>query len=152
MHYFPYYPIPQMQHVYAPHWIPYYNYWAYAPYVTNLQSHSLVPAYRKIEVMNSRQYPEVDPTVFNESAVAFKKLLQDASTVLDKLASSKVFASKIMSAAQESNLNEVDNLIKSTGIQSNFKTSFNPDGIEMYFWSEVEETECCKLDMKLRWN
>ncbi|WP_017753465.1 hypothetical protein [Calidifontibacillus oryziterrae] len=98
------------------------------------------------------KYPEVDVTMFSESAIAFKTLLQEASVILNHLADSKEFAKKVMEAAQTSNIKEVDRLILSTGIKSNFKTTFNPDGLHLHLWSEVEGTECCKLDLAIRWS
>ncbi len=98
-----------------------------------------------------RQYPDVDPTLFNESAIEMQKLMNDASIVLKRIAESKDFAKKVMSAAQESHLQEVDRLIQSTGIKSKVETSFNPDGINMTFKSKVGQTDCCKLTVALLW-
>lgn len=98
-----------------------------------------------------RQYPDVDPTMFEQSAKSMQTLMQDASIVLQKLAQSKDFASKVMSAAQHSNMKEVDQLIKSTGIKSKVKTSFNPDGIHMELSSSIGQAECCHLTVSLRW-
>lgn len=89
--------------------------------------------------------------MFNESAIAFKILLQEASIILDHLADSKEFAAKIMGAAQISDMKEVDRLILTTGIKSNFKTSVNPDGMHLKLWSDVKGSECCKLDLAIRW-
>lgn len=98
-----------------------------------------------------RQFPEVDPTLFNESAIEMQKLMNDASIVLKNIAESKDFAKKVMSAAQESHLQEVDRLIQSTGIKSKVESSFNPDGINMKFSSKVGQTDCCKLTVSLLW-
>ncbi|MEQ6390906.1 hypothetical protein RZN22_16585 [Bacillaceae bacterium S4-13-58] len=97
------------------------------------------------------QFPEVDPTLFNESAIEMQKLLKDASVILDRLAQSKSFAQKVMSAAQESQQKEVERLIESTGVKSKVKTTFNPDGIHLLLSSSVEAGECCKLSILLRW-
>lgn len=101
--------------------------------------------------LKTRQYPEVDPTLLEQSAKSMQNLMREASLVLNKLADSKSFASKIMSAAQHSNMDEVDRLIQSTGIKSKVKTSFNPDGINMKFSSSIGQTECCHLTIALRW-
>lgn len=98
-----------------------------------------------------RKVPDVDPSLFNESAISMQALLKDASTVLNALADSKPFAKKVMAAAQISNLKEVDRLIQSTGIHSKVHTSFNPDGINLKLSSKVGDTECCKLTIALRW-
>ncbi|PMC39165.1 hypothetical protein CJ195_04305 [Bacillus sp. UMB0899] len=99
----------------------------------------------------NRQFPDVNPTMFEQSAKSMQMLMKEASLVLNKLAQSKDFATKVMYAAQQSNMNEVDKLIKSTGIKSTVKTSFNPDGIQMKLTSSIGEAECCHLTVSLRW-
>lgn len=99
----------------------------------------------------NRQFPEVDPTLFEQSAKSMQVLMKEASLVLNKLAQSKDFASKVMYAAQQSNMNEVNKLIKSTGIKSKVKTSFNPDGIHLNLSSSIGGAECCQLTVSLRW-
>jgi hypothetical protein len=97
------------------------------------------------------EYPDVDATLFNKSAATFRQLIRDASTVLDRLADSKHFAHEVMSAAQISNTSKVEELIQSTGVKSKVDTTFNPDGITMVFQDKVDDTDCCKLTMTIRW-
>lgn len=96
-------------------------------------------------------YPAVDPTMFNESAIAFQELLSEASLVLENLAESKEFASKVMDAAQKSDTEKVKELIESTGIHSKVDITYNPDGIKLGMSSQVQGSDCCKLQMSLRW-
>ncbi len=110
-----------------------YNYWQY-------------PNYRYPYRPNN-----VDVTIFSESLGAYRQLLKDASNVLDHLADSKSFAAQVMGAAQVSNQKEVDRLIKSIGVKSDFEVSYNPDGIHLKFWAQAKGSECCKLDMAIRW-
>ncbi|MGN7940861.1 MULTISPECIES: hypothetical protein [Bacillaceae] len=98
-----------------------------------------------------RQLPQVDPSFFEESVKSMQKLLSEASLVLTKLASSKSFAQKVMTAAQASNMVEVERLIKSTGIHSTVETAFNPDGIILKLSSKIGNLECCHLSLGLRW-
>ncbi|MBM7661306.1 hypothetical protein JOC85_002078 [Bacillus mesophilus] len=105
--------------------------------------------FEQVEI--TREFPAVDSTMFSESAVAFQQLLRDASTVLKHLAEDKNFANEVMSAAQHSNPKKVEELIKSTGIDSKVDTTFNPDGITFKFEANVHGTDCCKLSMTLRW-
>jgi GTP-dependent phosphoenolpyruvate carboxykinase len=112
----------------------------------------VVEFYHHFAYMNPyRQYQEVDVTQFEQSAKSMQILMREASLVLNKLADSKTFATQVMSAAQQSNMTEVDKLIKSTGIKSKVKTSFNPDGINMKLSSTTGQTECCHLTITLRW-
>lgn len=98
-----------------------------------------------------RQYPDVDASLFEQSAKSMQILMKEANLVLNKLAESKPFAKKIMYAAQHSNIKEVEMLIQSTGIKSKVDTSFNPDGINLKLSSKVGSTECCHLTIALRW-
>lgn len=116
-------------------------YYRYCYYSSPQYQHS--PFYRKL--------PEVDATLFNKSAITMQNLMKDASVVLNSIAGSKEFAKKIMTAAQDSHLEEVEQLIKSTGIKSDIDTSFNPDGINLKFSSSIQSTECCQLTIALRW-
>lgn len=97
------------------------------------------------------QYPEVDPTLFNKSAIEMQKLLKDASIILDRLAQSKSFDKKVMSAAQESKKKDVEQLIATTGVQSKVETVFTPDGLQLTLSSNLEDVECCRLGIMLRW-
>ncbi|WP_226666575.1 hypothetical protein [Metabacillus litoralis] len=99
----------------------------------------------------NRQFPDVDSTLLEKSAKAMRNLMKEASIVLNKLADSKTFANKVMYAAQQSNMDEVNRLIQSTGIKSIVKTSFTPDGINMKLSSSYDNIECCHLTIALRW-
>lgn len=94
---------------------------------------------------------ETDATFFSESAVAFKQLITGATVILDKLAGSKDFAHNVMDAAQKNETDKVDQLIKSTGVTKAFQIKYNPDGINILLVSQVENIDCCKLTMALRW-
>jgi len=98
-----------------------------------------------------RQYPPVDPTLFNQSAITMQKLMRDASRLLDRLAQSKQFAEKIMSAAQESHTAEVKKLIESIGVQSKVDIYYDPDGIRITLSASVQQVQCCRLVIALRW-
>ncbi|NLP52254.1 hypothetical protein [Bacillus sp. RO1] len=98
-----------------------------------------------------RVYPEVDPTVFTESAESMQQLMKEASIILKKLSDSKEFASDVMAAAQEGNKEKVSQLLLSTGVHSGVKVDFNPDGINLNMTSEIQGKDCCHLTISLRW-
>lgn len=98
-----------------------------------------------------RVYPEVDPTVFTESAESMQQLMKEASIILQKLSDSKEFATEVMAAAQEGNKEKVSQLLLSTGVHSGVKVDFNPDGINLNMTSEIEGKDCCHLTISLRW-
>jgi hypothetical protein len=98
-----------------------------------------------------RQLPPVDASLLYQSANATKKLMVDASAVLNQLATSKKFDAELMYAAQASDIKEVKRLIHSIGIVSEVDLDFNPDGLHLEFFSKVEPLDCCKLSITLRW-
>lgn len=98
-----------------------------------------------------QQYPEVDATLFHQSAGVFKKLMNEATIILNKLSESEEFAYKVMDAAQQNKTKKVEKLIKSTGVPGDVEISYNPDGINIIMVSKVEDTDCCKLEMAIRW-
>ncbi|WP_142255378.1 hypothetical protein [Bacillus sinesaloumensis] len=124
----------------------------YPGYYSNITRHSVFPEPKSYyQYPYYRKYPEVDSTLFSESATEMRNLMKDASLVLAKLADSKPFAQQVMAAAQSSNDKEVERLLKSTGIKSDIKTKFNPDGINIELSSMVNGVECCHLTITLRW-
>ncbi|GAB4074205.1 hypothetical protein GCM10028778_17080 [Barrientosiimonas marina] len=97
------------------------------------------------------QYPAIDTSLFNQSASETKKLMDDASVIIDKLAESDDFSAKVMNAAQMSEHDKVKQFMKSTGIASDVDVQFNPDGLHLLFKSQVNHKDCCKLNIALRW-
>ncbi|WP_318538411.1 hypothetical protein [Geobacillus thermoleovorans] len=81
--------------------------------------------------MPAGPYPPIDPALFSQSATTAQTLMNDAATVLKKLAESRSFAASVMSAAQEGKTDEVKRLIRSLGIRSKTDIYFNPDGIRL---------------------
>lgn len=116
----------------------YYPYYRYHPYYPQ--------AY-----WQSRQMPSVDPNLLYKSANQTKILMKEASMVLDKLAESKEFDSELMYAAQASNLEEVKRLILSLGVTSEVDVHVNPDGLRLEFSSQVQNVDCCRLLIALKW-
>ncbi|WP_158736451.1 hypothetical protein [Alteribacillus sp. YIM 98480] len=99
-----------------------------------------------------RQTPPVNPDLLYNSAHEMKKLLRDANIVVESLSASKEFAAFLMLAAQESDEEEVFRLIYSIGVTSDVEVHYNPDGIRLEFKSQIEDLDCCKLTLALRWN
>lgn len=98
-----------------------------------------------------RQYPEVNTTLFKQSATKAITLMSDVNIVMKKIETSDAFSKDLMSAAQESKQAEVEKLIKSTGIKKSPKITYNPDGITLNFQDFVGEKECCHIILQLRW-
>ena len=100
---------------------------------------------------NQSPYPEVNPNQLYDSANETKKLMKDASLVLDRLASSKEFDRQLMDHAQQSQSEEVKKLIKSIGIESDVDVLYTPDSLRIEFISQIENSDCCKLSIVLKW-
>lgn len=100
---------------------------------------------------NYRQPPSVNPDLLCQSATETKKLMDDAVIVLNKLSDSKEFDSQLMNAAQVSDNEEINHLIHSLGLQTDLDVHYNPDGLRLEFKSDVDNIDCCKLTIALRW-
>ncbi|WP_101843549.1 hypothetical protein [Halobacillus sp. Marseille-P3879] len=98
-----------------------------------------------------RLYGEADPSILTQSANESRQLMKDASKVLDKLAESEEFDAQLMDAAQQSNDEEVKRLIHSIGVNSEVEVHYNPDGLRIEFRTSIEDVNCCKLHIALRW-
>ncbi|WP_143414498.1 hypothetical protein [Halobacillus massiliensis] len=98
-----------------------------------------------------RPHRPADGELLQSSAGQMKKLMSDASIVLDRLASSQAFDAQLMQAAEQSNSEEVKQLINSIGVGSKVDVYFNPDGLRLEFSSQVSGVDCCKLRIALRW-
>ncbi|WP_164220045.1 hypothetical protein [Virgibacillus sp. YIM 98842] len=111
------------------------------------------PLYSYPNCFSVRQFPPVDPDMFYESANEMKNLINDASEILDRLATSKDFAKQLMLAAQESDMEEVTRLIHTANIVSDLDVNYNPESLRLDFKKKTEENEieCCRLLVTLRW-
>jgi hypothetical protein len=109
------------------------------------------PPYRHSAYYPVRQFPAVDPNLLYQSANESKKLMKEASMVLDKLSDSKEFDAELMYAAQVSDIAEVKRLIHSIGVTSDVDVHYNPDGLRLEFTSKVANLDCCRLFIALRW-
>lgn len=97
-----------------------------------------------------RQLPEVKPDQFVKSAQSSMALLTDARTLITRF-QSKDYARRIMQAAQASNSNAVNELLRTSGITHLPKIKYNPDGITLDF-DNKNAPPCCYLTLKLRWS
>jgi hypothetical protein len=110
------------------------------------------PPPRQIQYTASmRQFPSVDPATFMSSAKHMQALMRDASTLLDRMATSKQFSYDLMSAAQKSQTKKAEEMIKATGIKSQPHVSYTPDGVTLVFEAKDDYGQCCNLTLKLRW-
>jgi hypothetical protein len=98
-----------------------------------------------------RQFPSVNPATFMSSAKHMQDLMSDAGTLLDRMATSKQFSNDLMSAAQQSQTKKTEEMIKATGIKSQPRVTYTPDGLTLVFEAKDDHAQCCILTLKLRW-
>ena len=98
-----------------------------------------------------RQYPQVDTGQLEDSVTRFQKLIKEADLLINRLANSREFSTQLMSAAQKSDKNKVNQLIRSTGVTIKIKTTFTPTGIRIILDNSEVEGGCCDLMIALRW-
>ncbi|ERJ11261.1 hypothetical protein [Haloplasma contractile] len=98
-----------------------------------------------------RSFPEVDVTILGESSKLAKKMINDVDTVLDTLETDKAFSTQLMNAAQESDYNEVNRLLGTLNLESDYKVNFNPDGIRIEFTPKAPNQYYSNMGISLRW-
>lgn len=121
---------------------PYYYY----PYIPNY-------IYNHLRYPTLRVYPPVDTHQFSGSVKSFRLLMQQGSILLDKLSEAQ-FETKIMSAAQQGNQSEVDNLIKSIGLNVPVTTKYTPSGVDFNLQTQPGQNSpisCCSLIISMKW-
>ena len=96
-------------------------------------------------------FPPVNTDLFHSSAHKVKELTKQLGLLVGKIVNSPEFAYELMNAAQQSNKDEVDQLIKSIGITSKVKTRYNPTGIQVDFDNSELGGSCCHLSVSLHW-
>jgi hypothetical protein len=99
----------------------------------------------------NRNYPPVNTSIFMSSAQKTLTLMSDAQTLLDHIGNSNDFAYKLMNAAQQSNMDEVNKLIGSTGVKVKPIVNINPDGLRLVFDEKLGELDCCHVIVIVRW-
>lgn len=99
-----------------------------------------------------RQFPEVDPVVFRQSAKQFNRLIRDANKILTEISTSEPFAKEIMDAAQRSDFDKVKNLILQLGIESNLEVKFSPESLRLILRINEATENCCILNLGIRWS
>ncbi|WP_080844269.1 hypothetical protein [Cytobacillus gottheilii] len=105
--------------------------------------------------ITNRQFPSVDPGMFMNSAKELEVMMHSASVLLSKMAQSRPFSYELMTAAQESQVEKVQSLIKTTGITLQPKVEYTPSGLRLTFEAPPENNaaaNCCTLSLKLRWS
>jgi hypothetical protein len=139
---YPYYPY----YVNPAHDLAYVNNYHYVRHYPNYFLNPFPYPYYQI-----RSYPQVNPTVFMDSATKMQVLIQDALLVLRKISASKQFSTELMSAAQQSNKEKVNRMIRSAGVKNIPQVTFTPTGIHLRFFGDVTKVDCCHLILDLRW-
>lgn len=107
----------------------------------------LIPKY----TFPHRQFLPVNPKMFMETAKKMDPLLKDAEVLMRHISSTEAFAKKLMNAAQQSNLNEVNQMIAQTGIKSKADIRFNPSGLILILSRKNDPLDCCHVELRVRW-
>ncbi|WP_243299825.1 hypothetical protein [Bacillus litorisediminis] len=98
-----------------------------------------------------RQFPEVDTTLFVESAKISKPLLTEIVNLLDKIEEPDPFSKRLMDAAQRSDKEKVRQLLKEAGVKSDPEIYFNPNGLRLTFSGKTDTEGFSSINIVLRW-
>ncbi|WML47088.1 hypothetical protein RCG23_16040 [Neobacillus sp. PS3-34] len=119
---------------------PYPIYYSPVPYIQN-----------DLRTPQTTPLPVINPAFFMESAKTMQRVLEDAQTIVGKIAGSKQFSQQLMSAAQSGKMDAVRKIIYSAGVGQMPRISYNPDGLHLEFTASVHSQACCRLIVVLRW-
>jgi hypothetical protein len=97
-----------------------------------------------------RPYSATNPDQLVKSAKTSQSLMLDVKKVMDTLATSKPFSSRLMTAAQASKMSVVIDMIRKIGIKNEPDITYNPDGIRFDFYPKAGE-ENCHIIVSLKW-
>lgn len=142
MNYLPNYNWPCQSYLHKslsiPSWqVPCLPFYPYPPISSNYREHS--------------QFPPVNPEHLKSSAKKFQALMKEAQQIVVRIGNDEKFAYELMNAAQLSQKEKVENMIKSTGITIKSKVDFTPTGIRIFLDNSDEFNNCCDLLIALRW-
>lgn len=113
--------------------------------VQKVSEYYLHPYYRN-------PYPQVNTDYFKQSLQAYHTLFDQAKTIVNHLLSHPEKMRNLMSSAQENEQDEVDRIIKSTGVPSDVKTTYTPNSVTFTLYADADNFEnCCTLTMNLVW-
>ena len=98
-----------------------------------------------------RQYLPVDPKMFMNSAKKMEPLLKDAQTLMNYISSTESYSKKLMDAAQQSKINDVKKMITQTGIQSKADIRINPTALILILSRKNDPSDCCQVELHVRW-
>ncbi|TGB04848.1 hypothetical protein [Halobacillus salinus] len=93
-----------------------------------------------------RPLPPVNPDQFASSAKEMEQVLKEGRTITKKVEDSTSFASSLMTAAQQSNYEEVKRLIKTLAVSSKVDVTFTPDSLKVKL-----NRQDSKLTLTYRW-
>jgi hypothetical protein len=108
------------------------------------------PPYAPVPRPQSDPYPPNEVNRFRTSATTFLKLSEQVKILLEKIESDERFAKKLRGAAQKNQKEDIDRLVRSTGMQALFEASYSPDGMKIELCPS-NENECAKMVIHLCW-
>ncbi|KRF67142.1 hypothetical protein ASG99_17380 [Bacillus sp. Soil768D1] len=106
--------------------------------------------YRKSEGPMFRPFSAATPDLLVKSAKSSQSLLLDVKKVVDTLATSMPFSTRLMTAAQESKKTVVIDMIRKTGVKTVPDIMYSPDGIRFDFHSITGDE--ARIIVNLKWS
>ena len=105
--------------------------------------------YRKSARPMFRPFSAANPDLLVNAAKSSQSLLLDVKKVVDTLATSKPFSTRLMTAAQESKKTVVIDMIRKTGVKTVPDIMYSPDGIRFDFHSITGDE--ARIIVSLKW-
>ena len=131
----------------------YYNtfpYYVYPPHYP-VQAMAPAPLPRQIAMptneTNGSSYPPVNTKKLGTSVKNVQKMVPQVQLLFDKITTSDQFARDLKTAAQRSDKETVNRLIRSVGVTNEFEIKYTPDSIQI----KLIEKNCCFFTVVLDW-
>ena len=131
----------------------YYNYFPYYVYPTHYPVQAMAPSplpaqtVRPTNETRGSVYPPVNTKKLGTSVKNVQKMVPQVQLLFDKIAQSDQFARDLKNAAQRSDQDTVNRLIRSVGITNQFEIKYTPDSIQI----KLIERNCCVFTVVLDW-
>ena len=131
----------------------YYNYFPYYVYPSHypVQAMAPTPLPRQTAMptneTNGNPYPPVNTKKLGNSVSKMKRMVPQVQLLFDKISNSDQFARDLKNAAQRSDKETVNRLIRSVGITNEFEIKYTPDSIQI----KLIEKNCCVFTAVLDW-
>ncbi|MCE7793996.1 hypothetical protein K8O68_16530 [Salipaludibacillus sp. CUR1] len=99
-----------------------------------------------------RQYPPVDPSLFQQSLQTYASLTARGNLLIERLLASPETMQQLMEAAQAGQNETVNRIVHAAAGTTDITTSYTPMSVTFNLTADTPQlSPCCRMTMNLRW-